>query len=168
MQQRAGQKVFKCFTLRGLRPGRVAGKRPEAVFISGQGEALQCDALAAALTNQQPVAQVGHQNELVAVPVFADLLRRGRVVDRLGRAFDLNHSARRGTEVFNFGGGAVKLVGGEQAAVGVACAQVLELHHTVNLGLERTAHAIEQVVERGVVGGFLGAAAGAVNTLCGA
>ena len=50
----------------------------------------------------------------------------------------------------------------------MASAQVLELHHAANFGLERMACAIEQVVERGVVGGFLGAAAGAVNTLCGA
>lgn len=91
------------------------------------------------------------------------MLAGGRVVDGFGGAFDLNHAARRSAQVFHFGAGAVELVSGEQAAVGVARAQVLELHHAAHARLECVADGVQQVVQRGVVGGFFRPAAAAMN-----
>ncbi len=62
---------------------------------------------------------------------------------------------------------AVELVGSEQAAVGVARPEVLELHDAADLGLESVAYAIEQVVDGGVVRRFPGAAAGQVHAVDG-
>ncbi|MDQ3446392.1 MAG: hypothetical protein M3496_09530 [Pseudomonadota bacterium] len=55
----------------------------------------------------------------------------------------------------------------KKAAVGVARAQALELHHAAHSEFERLANAVEQVVQCGVVEGFLCAGAGDVHSMNG-
>lgn len=159
LQHHTRQEVAECAGVLRRHLRRMRRELPEGLGGRRQRVAFERHALAVALADQQPVAQVGDQHQAVAVPVFRHLGRRRGEVHRFGRRLDLDDAARRRQRVLRRVGVAVELVGGEQPAVGVAGAQALELHHAAHLGLQGVADAIEQVVDGSVEGGLLGAAA---------
>jgi len=163
MAQHAGEEIGEGRAVFFLRLVRMVSQFPEGGFAAGQGVALQVDPLAVALADEQPVAQIGDQHQAVAGPVFVDLRADGGVVHRLGRGFDFDDAARRGGQVLRLAGLAVELVLGEQAAIRVARAQVLELHDRPHLGLEPGPHRVEQIVQRRVIGSLPGTAAGGAH-----
>ena len=91
--EHAGEEVSERGAVRFLRFVWMRGKRPKVAFRRSQNVALQMYALTVALADQQPVAQVGDEYKFVACPVFVDLRRCRRVVNRIGGRFDFDDAA---------------------------------------------------------------------------
>ena len=125
----------------------------------GKSERLQLDRVACAiLTEQDEISHVGDKNEVILVPILADLRAFGsqpRIV-RLG--LDLHDAA--------FGGLALNrialagLLGGVEAKIGVIRPLLPPFSYARDLGPEGIADAVQQIVQRRVIGTYRRRAAG--------
>src|SRR5437016_1243220 len=89
---------------------RVRSKQPKISLGVSEHETFEGDASALALAEQQPLAQIRNQHQLVTIPVFIDLRADDNAVDRLLRCFDLDNTSSRRERCCNFLGLAIELV----------------------------------------------------------
>ncbi len=124
----------------------MAGIGPELVFSVRQAVGFELDLTAFRVSaHQDEIAVVGDQDLVVAVPVFGDLRAIGGEPGVLGSGLDFDYAARRDAGAGGFGAALGKLIGGEEAAIGIARAAVLQLEDAADPGFEGLADIIEQV-----------------------
>ena len=106
----------------------IAGIGPELVFSARQAVGFELDLAAFGIAaHEDEIAVVGHQDLVVAVAVFSDLLAIGGERGVLGGRLDFDYAARGDTGARGFGAALGKLIGGEEPAIGIARAPVLQL-----------------------------------------
>ncbi len=142
----------------------MGGGLPEVGFAAGEGEALLRQGVAVGVApDHQEVAVVRDEDEAVLPGVAFDLLAAGHALDVVGGALDLDGAAGRELAFLGFGVlGALKLLAGVEAAVGMAGSDVGRVDDAANLGPESVAHLVEQVGKGRIAGRFGDARPGGV------
>ena len=146
-------------------PGEGAGMLQLRLKLregTGQPEGLQLGGPAlGVLAQQHEVAGVGHQDQAVTLPVAADLVAVGGEPGIVAGGLDLHHAALRRLALLGLA--PLNLAGGVEAEVRVAGPLLGQLTDAEDLGLQRSAHRVEQVGQRRVVGQLVRAAPGGAD-----
>ena len=130
----------------------VLGRLPEILLARGQAEALQNFRLSrAGAPDQDEIAVVGDENLAVGVPVTGDLRAAGRCQGVVGGRLDFDGSPRRRCAEKRLLA-ALKLVFGEEAAVGNAGALVGDVHDAAHTGLEFLADGAQEIGQGRIIG----------------
>lgn len=143
----------------------MGGRTPEGLFILGETELLEhgCDAVSV-LDDDGKVAQVGDQNQSVALQITGDLFGAGEGNQLNAGALDLQNAAVRNLPFAQLiGRSALELVRGEQASIGDTRSAVSQVQDAADLRLERLTQFVEKIREGMVVGDLVDAGPGSSN-----
>ena len=134
----------------------------EVLRVGGQPERLElCRLPRRVLADEHEVPIVGDQDQPIATPIAADLIAFGGEPSVVIDGFDFDHAVLRHLPLARLA--ALHLLGGVEAEVGMAGAQVRQLPDAEHLGSEAAADRVHEVFERGVARGFGGGAAGGAD-----